>query len=214
MSIKTSKEIIKLAFNLYNLDEIAISFNGGKDNTVMLVMILKYLFKKFGNYHDNLPLCVYFKQKYEFVEMIDFINQFDKDIGLNLVTYQMDIKSGLKKLKEDYPKIKCIFMGTRRSDPYSNHLTSFTATDDDWPAYMRVFPLLDWNYQLIWKFILTYQIPYCPLYNLGYTSISDISNTSKNPYLVYYDKYGNIRYKPAYYLTDESKERAGRNKIP
>ena len=48
---------------------------------------------------------------------------------------------------------------------------------------MRVNPILDWSYENIWKFILDFEIPYCSLYNEGYTHLGNKDNTVKNPFL-------------------------------
>ncbi|CAH2010899.1 unnamed protein product [Acanthoscelides obtectus] len=86
-------------------------------------------------------------------------------------------------------------------------------TDPDWPRIMRVSPLLDWHYSDIWDYLLFYKVPYCKLYDYGYTSLGDASSTNKNPALKCVNvKIGRCVYLPAYKLLNESKERIGRNK--
>jgi len=57
----------------------------------------------------------------------------------------------------------------------------------------------------IWKFIKSYNVPYCELYDRGYTSLGSTIDTVPNPSLN--TEHG---YKPAYELQDGSKERDGR----
>lgn len=71
---------------------------------------------------------------------------------------------------------------------------------------MRVNPLLDWTCANIWEYILSHNVPYCTLYNLGYTSIGNMNNTVPNPHLKNEDE----TFKPAFELLDDSLERAGR----
>lgn len=71
---------------------------------------------------------------------------------------------------------------------------------------MRINPLLDWNCENIWEYLLKNHVPYCSLYNLGYTSIGNMNNTVPNPHLKISDK----EFRPAYELSDDSLERAGR----
>ena len=79
-------------------------------------------------------------------------------------------------------------------------------TDEDWPRLFRVCPLLDWRYSDIWRLIRSLSIPYCVLYDRGYTSLGDASKTRPNPALLV----GEGRYRPAYELKDEHLERSSR----
>ena len=71
---------------------------------------------------------------------------------------------------------------------------------------MRILPILDWTYEEVWDFIKMLCIPYCSLYDEGYTSLGSQENTRPNPLLLQTDG----TYLPAFYLRDESKERDGR----
>ena len=45
---------------------------------------------------------------------------------------------------------KAILVGTRRTDPHGEHLKHFDPTDNSWPAFVRVHPVIDWHYVDIW----------------------------------------------------------------
>lgn len=84
-------------------------------------------------------------------------------------------------------------------------------TDHNWPQVMRVSPLLDWHYSEIWDYLLYYHVPYCNLYDEGYTSLGSVHNTIKNPNLLYnMDEEDSETYLPAYKLLDGNSERSGR----
>jgi FAD synthetase len=62
------------------------------------------------------------------------------------------------------------------------------------------------QYPFIWQYIKTDSVPYCSLYDEGYTSLGKKSQTVRNPALRQEDG----SYLPAYTLMDGSIERTGR----
>ena len=53
---------------------------------------------------------------------------------------------------------------------------------------MRINPILNWTYGDVWKFIRSLQLPYCILYDRGYTSLGNKSTTIPNPELKLTDR--------------------------
>nr|CDI54692.1 adenine nucleotide alpha hydrolases-like protein [Melanopsichium pennsylvanicum 4]SNX85768.1 related to FAD1 \ len=147
-------------------------------------------------------------------------------------------------------EIKAMFVGTRRDDPHGPQLKPRSWTDKDWPRVERIHPILDWTYQDVWHFLRcphlgsseqalgttrdelakdwgtagggAQGVPYCLLYDQGYTSLGSTYNTLPNPELemhteeqeagqvVVGDGTAKGRWRPAYMLKDGSLERAGR----
>uniref|UniRef100_A0A7M5XGI3 FAD synthase n=2 Tax=Clytia hemisphaerica TaxID=252671 RepID=A0A7M5XGI3_9CNID len=206
-ALKSAYAVFNQTIQMYSLDEICIGFNGGKDCTAVLHLYVAFI-KKF--YPDNTKRItgLYLKNANPFKEAQDFIKNCEANYNIDMIVIPASIKEGLENLKESHPKIKAVIMGTRRHDPYSSQLKSFTMTDVSWPSYMRVFPILDWSYAEVWDFLRTFDLPYCRLYDEGYTSLGDPKNTLKNQSLLLKDG----RYSPAYMLQEESLEREGRNK--
>jgi hypothetical protein len=60
------------------------------------------------------------------------------------------MKEAFKVYLEEHKNIKAILVGTRRTDPHGENLTHFDMTDQGWPSFMRVHPVIDWHYAEIW----------------------------------------------------------------
>lgn len=52
-----------------------------------------------------------------------------------------------------------------------------------YPRFDRVNPIIHWTYSEVWSFIRSYKLPYCKLYEKGYTYLGNKSNTVPNPQL-------------------------------
>ncbi|XP_071548027.1 FAD synthase-like isoform X3 [Panulirus ornatus] len=202
-------KVIEDCFNRYTVEEICVSFNGGKDCMVILHLLHGALMHRFP---ENTPAiqAVYITCANPFDELEKFIDDTVDRYKLNLWRYNGPIKQGLEQLTIQKPHIKAILMGTRSTDPYSQDLKAFQMTDSGWPQVMRVMPILTWNYQIVWEFLRSLSVHYCVLYDHGYTSLGGQHNTAKNPHLCYHDEAGNKNWYPAYFLKDSALERTGR----
>ncbi|XP_041367426.1 FAD synthase-like [Gigantopelta aegis] len=209
--IHSAVQVIEECLDKYRLDEVCVGFNGGKDCTVLLHLFHAVARRKFPDYKDKLK-ALYIRSKLPFPEVEKFIQLSRDRYNLEMLHFNGRIRNCLGELQQQHPVIKAVVMGTRQTDPFSSGLTSFTMTDSDWPQFMRVNPILDWTYHDIWHFLRSFSLPYCSLYDRGYTSLGSMNNTHPNPTLQYIDKRGIVCYKPAYQLEDSSKERDGRNK--
>jgi len=139
----------------------------------------------------------------------------------SLRTYHLDLARYAKSMKEaftdylaDHKDVKAIFVGTRRTDPHGGSLKYFDQTDRGWPAFMRIHPVIDWHYAEVWTFIRHLEIPYCPLYDLGYTSLGGTTDTHPNPHLKLDNDLGGAgeKFRPAYELVEDEEERLGRDR--
>ncbi|XP_017248368.1 uncharacterized protein LOC108219426 isoform X1 [Daucus carota subsp. sativus] len=219
--------VIRRALALYSyffdrIEEVAFSFNGGKDSTVLLHLLRAgyYLHKEEKSCasvglvdHFEFPIrTIYFETPSTFTEINSFTYETASTYGLQMDIIRLDFKSGLEALLKANP-IKAVFLGVRIGDPTAVGQEQFSPSSPGWPSFMRVNPILDWSYRDVWAFLLTCKVQYCSLYDQGYTSIGSIHDTVPNDLLCIQDSKDDKRsFKPAYLLPDGRLERAGRAK--
>ena len=211
--LKQSIDIIEEAIKKNTDEQICVSFNGGKDCCVVLYLYYAIASRLGIKFPIHLVLI---KIQHEFDEMIFFINHVIRKFYKNSIDFiifedtDKSMKDCLWVLKETHPKISNILIGTRRSDgDYFKNMKAFETTDGDWPKFMRVSPILDWTFSEVWYFIRLLRLPYCSLYDQGYTSIDHSQNTVKNKELLCPDQ---VNYLPAFRLQNSNAERLSRKK--
>lgn len=181
-----------------SLEELSLSYNGGKDCLVLLVLILACLPRHFveppaaapqppstttppaDNLHPsapprhshpptNTPLSatpraaspaappfpttlqsVYIVSRHPFAEVDVFVEESAHRYHLDLCRYGLPMRAALGAYLDERPRLKAIFVGTRRTDPHGANLVHFDPTDEGWPAFVRVHPVIDWHYAEIW----------------------------------------------------------------
>lgn len=207
--ISKSLEIVEKCFEDFNPNEVCVGFNGGKDCTALLHLVYAVMSKKLGQ-ASNIN-CLYIRRGQTFPEVEKFIAKTVNRYQINLFTFEGSIKEALAEFKVVHPQVKAVVMGTRLTDPHCSHLREFHPTDPGWPEFMRVNPMLHWSYDRLWKFIRNLSLPYCSLYDVGYTSLGSMENTHPNPSLRRVDERGSVYYIEAYKLDDHGCERSGRN---
>ncbi|KAI9930566.1 hypothetical protein ASPWEDRAFT_50816 [Aspergillus wentii DTO 134E9] len=218
---RISLDVVATALSRYQLPELSLSYNGGKDCLVLLILFLTGLNplpppEKGGI--ASIP-SIYALPPDPFPAVEDFVLSSSRAYHLSIIKYTTDPpKSTLRSSFEDYlarnPSVKAIFVGTRRTDPHGAKLTHFDRTDHGWPDFVRIHPVIDWRYAEIWAFIRHLDLEYCPLYDQGYTSLGGTTDTLPNP-MLRVDRCASEEetegFRPAYELTEDLEERLGRN---
>ncbi|KAG0200331.1 3'-phosphoadenosine 5'-phosphosulfate sulfotransferase [Mortierella sp. GBA30] len=212
-SVRHAVEVIEEGLTRYGPQGISLSFNGGKDCTVILHLYIAVLYKLHGADLDTvLALSAssdtphqqqhqlqqqqrHHPQRYPvpsiYVTHENPFGQVERFVDDEIERYNLDlvrIPGPMKKALFDYHEmnngaIKAIMVGTRRDDPHGGPLKPFTPCDPSWPPLMRIHPILDWTYHDIWTFLRAINVPYCGLYDLGYTSLGGRDDTFPNPQL-------------------------------
>ncbi|XP_031637727.1 FAD synthase [Contarinia nasturtii] len=202
-------QVLNKTLDTYEAKEIFLSFNGGKDCTVLLHMFVNLFNKRYPN---ETMICLYIQPDNPFDEIEDFIRECEELYMVKVERIRGTVKATLFEICQKYPHLKACVMGCRRTDPYCSNLNVFQKTDMGWPQLMRVNPLLEWTCKNIWDYLHKHNVPYCSLYKIGYTSIGDRTNTLPNPHLKRISSVtGRDEYLHADQLIDEDEhERAGR----
>lgn len=253
--IQNALSTLAQAYRLYGPHSVICSFNGGKDAVVILHLVraahASYYYNLTGS-TDTTPIrprVVYFDHEHEFPEVIDFVRQSVQDYDLDMVAFEKGVKfsAGLQTLVQTNILPGCnrpfpmgFVLGTRSSDPNAGGQDHFAPSSTWMPPFMRVNPILDWNYGHVWHFLRLFQMPYCSLYDLGYTSLGTTQDTRPCPALAVNrgeeqsengdggittatqtesvsgqteSRSGGLpKFWPAYMLRDWDQERAGRTK--
>ncbi|KAL3906832.1 MAG: hypothetical protein SGILL_009117, partial [Bacillariaceae sp.] len=235
--IQTALNTLDHAYRLYGPNSVICSFNGGKD-AVVILHLLRAAHAKFYNSSScsettpTRPRAVYFNNQDEFPEVVSFLKTSVENYDLDMIAFDNGVgfSSGLEILVQHnfLPGSTAVFpmafvLGTRSSDPNAVGQDHFSPSSHWMPPFMRVNPILDWNYGLVWHFLRLFQLPYCSLYDDGYTSLGTVKDTHPCPALAVNrgENVGTVaadgnsslpKFWPAYMLRDWDQERAGRVK--
>jgi len=182
--VKQAREIIKEANDIFS-GKLPLAFSGGKDSLVILHMTL--------DINPNIPV-IYNNTTVEFPETLQYVKKLQEEWAINMhVTsnsfsfFQMTKERGwaghedrwcCKPFKEEpafqfmtRSGFKAEITGTTRTESiYRRSLSPIKMPSKD-PKIIRVNPIYDWNEWEVWRYIRENNLPYNPLYDMGYRRI-------------------------------------------
>lgn len=207
--IKASLSSITSGLRLYGPTKCILSYNGGKDACVILHLYVAAL----AHYYSSnslpplSPICLYFTNPNEFPEVTSLLHSTCSLYDFQMLSFENHtFQAGLTWIVNHQTHLSFV-LGTRSSDPNALNQETFAPSSPYMPPFLRINPILNWTYGDVWKYMKTYDVQYCELYDKGYTSLGDTNDTVRNPSLVNED---GTTYKPAYELKEWEKEREGR----
>jgi phosphoadenosine phosphosulfate reductase len=184
--LKKSKEILSDVFRQWNIEDIAVSWTGGKDSTVVLHLIRQILPS-----FSSLPV-MFNDSTIEFTEIYEFVRKIKKTWNLNLhwVKHSDDDllrykKSKIREEKMEVMRIAkihainafvkknhvhALISGIRWDEhPARSNETYFSTRKD----HVRIHPILHFTLDDIWSYIRLHDVPYVDLYDKGYKSLGE-----------------------------------------
>ncbi|KAG6899076.1 hypothetical protein C0993_001106 [Termitomyces sp. T159_Od127] len=222
--VREALEVIDCGLDTHGQESVSISFNGGKDCTVLLHLYAGALARRLARGQTMKPIpAIYIPVPSPFPSLESFIEETVKiykldlfrcnshpeqaeavitsttftDAADSLVIKQQSkpnatgkvkgsdgMRQALEAYKRRFPHITAILIGTRRSDPHGAKLSHRNMTDEGWPPFERINPIINWSYSQVWTFLRQLKVPYCCLYDEGYTSLGSTFNTFPNPALL------------------------------
>jgi FAD synthetase len=234
--IQSALSCLNHAFRLYGPESVICSFNGGKDAVVILHLVRAShahyyrLQKQVGRDSFLRPRVVYFDHQKEFPEIRSFLHDTVDTFDLEMLAFEEGTKfaEGLELLvRKNFPSAMlqenvaplnfplAFVLGTRTTDPNAGEQGHFAPSSHYMPPFMRVNPVLEWTYGHVWHFLRLFHLPYCCLYDQGYTSLGTVNDTLPCPALAVVGSAEQStadipKFWPAYMLRDWDQERAGR----
>ncbi|GAA6052499.1 hypothetical protein JCM3770_003797 [Rhodotorula araucariae] len=161
-------DIIHQAISTYGLDKVALSFNGGKDCTVLVHLLAAAILRHSHPAAFTSPATptpspctlapiptVYVRCPSPFPQVEAFVALSTQWYHLALVAIEGGMRQALQQYLDQHAPSppKAILVGTRRGDPHGAQLEPLQRTDSGWPDFVRVHPVLDWSYADIWAFL-------------------------------------------------------------
>lgn len=203
-------ESLAAAIRVYGTDQLVLSFNGGKDATAILHLARAALAQARncgGSARlDQLQAVYFHDDRTAFPGTRDFVEATCERYGIRLRTYEnVSFREGLDDLVSRHGA-RAFVIGTRGSDPNGSGAQMYQPSSPGWPVFMRVNPIIEWDYGTVWRFLRGFRLSYFSLYDQGYTSLGPRDKTFRNRSLLRQDG----TYLPAYRLRAFARERAGR----
>uniref|UniRef100_A0A1B0EYI7 FAD synthase n=1 Tax=Phlebotomus papatasi TaxID=29031 RepID=A0A1B0EYI7_PHLPP len=125
--VAQTDQILRRAFQDFLPERVFLSFNGGKDCTVLLHMVIKFLERK--SISLSALHCWYFQPDDPFAEVEEFVIFCENYYSIEIKRVRGTIREALGKIcnveGSQKDAFEACFMGSRRTDPFCSNLDHF-----------------------------------------------------------------------------------------
>lgn len=185
----TAEELLSWALNEF-YPNIALAFSGQAEDVVVLDIMHKVAPDKIRVFmldtgrlpeeiyelvdkvreHYGVEIEIYYPDTKE-------IEEFVKRYGINPFYRDVELRHLCCKIRKVNPLLRALsgidawITGLRRDQFPTRATTRKIQIDHDHYGILKISPICDWTWDEVWQYIKKYNLPYCKLYDRGYTSI-------------------------------------------
>jgi phosphoadenosine phosphosulfate reductase len=174
-------------------ESVFVAWTGGKDSTVTLYLWSRFL-EEIGC--NGKPAAISLDTGLKFPEIIRFRDKMtiERGVDLHVVRPGIDISGypvaadkiaccrdlKVEPLKKAITRLRAGALITGiRNDEHPDRADRDEVEHRTGPDYLQVNPILHWTEMDVWSFIVQENLPYCSLYDQGYSSLGCMPCTSK-----------------------------------
>ncbi|XP_063975038.1 FAD synthase-like [Diachasmimorpha longicaudata] len=192
---KTVEELRKV---YEKANEVAICFDGSIESTALLHLAHVAQMQLGSSSKINL---IMFKYEEWLPEVEKFIEAITSRYNLNIIALNQLPQEAAKSLKVSHPDIKILLLGIKSRNKDNGQYHSF-ARHPSITSMIIKCPLNGWTVDSLWTLARSLSLPYCSLYDKGYTCVGGRKGTKPNVNLITEDK---ETCQPAWKLNSEEK---------
>lgn len=120
-------KVLNETFDKYFLSQVFLSFNGGKDCTVLLHMVDTVMGQRV-ELSDEKLMCLYIRPLEPFEEIEEFVELCKAQYRIHVESPKdgnFSMQTALFGVCEENPELRAVLMGCRRTDPYCEKLGTY-----------------------------------------------------------------------------------------